>query len=522
MIQPFPHPKFNGGLNVRDQPDVVDGSQALDVLNVTFTERGALRQRDGYAKFTSVEGTNRYDSMHPFYTTGGTKHLICGAGNRLEAIGTDGAIVASGSTTLPTASPHYFARFGGPTGEHIYVSNGTDLVRRWTGTAWEISGGAITYTGTAPDGKFLAVTPWDNRLVNANRVGTTAGDNPSSVRFSAAGVPTTWGASDYIDLEPGDGEQITGMIAWRERLFVFKESKFFVFSSTSTSSTGTAVFNYYPVENGQGLVAAGALCVGRDGVYFLARDGVYRTTGGVGELVSGALDPLFRGETPDFFQSSTINQAQISKARMAFWQEQVFLSVPTGSSTTNNRVFVHDPRFGWWTLYDFPAAAMCTFRVSDNDQLMFAYATGTKDIGRHTTGLTTDAGVAIDSRWTSGWFDLGATTVKTLREFKVWGKGSVFFGVGRDFSPAEFSQSVVFAANTDTWGDGTGSDTWGDGTGSDTWGAGQEVQVQLVRRAVRGTVFSVTVADVSGAAWTVNRLAHHVREGEFATTKERD
>ena len=522
MLVPFAHPAFNGGLNVRDQPDVVDGSQALDVLNVTFSERGAVRQRDGYSVFTGAGGTNRYDSMAAFYTTGGTKHLIVGAGNRLEALGTDGAIVASGSTTSPTASPHYFARFGGPTGEYMYVANGTDTVRRWTGSAWQASGSGITYTGTAPDGKFLAVTPWDNRMVNANRVGTTAGDNPSSVRFSAAGDPTTWGANDYVDLEPGDGEQITGVLAWRDRLFVFKESKFFVFSSTSTTSTGGAQFNYYPVENGQGLVAAGAVCAGRDAVYFLSRDGVYRTTGGVGELVSGALDPLFRGESPDFFQGSAINQAQISKARMVFWQEQVFLAVPTGSATVNDRVFVHDPRFGWWTLYDFPAAALATFRVSDNDQLMFAYSSGTKDVARHTTGLTTDAGAAISSRWTSGWFDLNATTVKTVREFKVWGKGSLFFGVGRDFRSAEFSEEVDFTAGADTWGDGTGSDTWGDGTGSDTWGSGAVVLVQLVRRAVRGTVFSVTFEDVSGAAWTVNRLAHHVREGEFPTTKDRD
>ena len=99
----FPFRGFGGGLNLRDGPDVVSEDQAIDLLNVLFTTRGAVAQRSGYAKLTQAEGTNRYDSLSPFYKADGTKQLVAGAGNRLEAISTAGAVVAS--SAAPTANP---------------------------------------------------------------------------------------------------------------------------------------------------------------------------------------------------------------------------------------------------------------------------------------------------------------------------------------------------------------------------------------------------------------------------------
>ena len=45
---PFQFTDLSGGLNLRDKSDAVGEKEAVDLLNVTFTERGAVRQRDGY------------------------------------------------------------------------------------------------------------------------------------------------------------------------------------------------------------------------------------------------------------------------------------------------------------------------------------------------------------------------------------------------------------------------------------------------------------------------------------------
>src|SRR3954471_4053742 len=392
-------PGFSG-LNLRDQPNQIDPTQALDLLNVTFTERGGVKSRDGYAKFTSVALTNRPDSLGAFYTVAGTTQLVVGNGLRLDALSTAGASVASVATT---ASPHYFARFGGPTAELMFISNGTDTLRQWNGTAFSTP----AFTGTTPTGRFVAVTPWDNRLVNARFSGPTLGANPSTARFSDAGVPTTFTAANFVDLTPGDGEQIMAVVAWSRYLFVFKESKFFRFNGTSTGAGGTPVFNFETVDTGIGLAAPRAVCAGRDGVYFLSRTGVYRTAGTTVEPVSSLLDPFFSNTTSGFYTGGALNMTSVANAAMAFNREQVFVAVPTGSSATNNRVLVYDPRYQWWSLYDMPAAAMAPFRVSTQSDLMFAYAAGTNDVGRHATGQVTDAGAAIPSRWRSGWWDMG-------------------------------------------------------------------------------------------------------------------
>lgn len=510
-LTPVAFPGFTGGLNLRDQPNQVDPTQALDLLNVALIEREGIRSRDGYAKFTSSALTNRPDSLAAFYTVSGTAQLIVGNGSRLDALNTAGTSIANAA---PTASPHYFTRFGGPTAELLFISNGTDSVRQWNAAAFSIP----AYTGTTPTGRFVSVTPWDNRLVNARRGGTTAGDNPSTVRFSDAGTPTTFQAANYVDLTPGDGEAIMGVVAWERYVFVFKETKFFRFYGTSTNSTGATVFNYEGINDGVGLISSRALAGGRDGVYFMGRDGMYRTTGSRAELVSSTLDPFFAGVAPDFLVSSPLNLGALTSCAMAFHREQIYLAVPTGTTSTNNRLLVYDPRYDYWTLHDIPAGALAPFRSSTTSDLMFAYAAGTNDVGRHATGLTTDAGSTIASRWSGGWWDLGGPRRKTVRESLLWGKGKIRMGLGVDFSTARNTAPITFAQNTDTWGDGTSSaDTWGDGTSSaDVWAAGLRLVPKLNRSAARATMFSLSLANFDATAWSVYRLTLRTRENSGA------
>src|SRR4051795_11250109 len=107
--QSYAFADFSGGLNLRDKADVVTDKEAIDLLNVTFTERGAIRQRDGYADLTTADLTNRVDSLGVFYSASGNKHLIAGCGTRLEAISTAGAVLAS--KTALAGGPYSFARF---------------------------------------------------------------------------------------------------------------------------------------------------------------------------------------------------------------------------------------------------------------------------------------------------------------------------------------------------------------------------------------------------------------------------
>jgi hypothetical protein len=510
----FPFGQFSGGLNLRDKADVVRDDQAIDLLNVEFTEVGAIRQRDGYVELTSSALTNRVDSLAPFYKADGTKQLLAGCGTRLEALNTSGAVVSS--LTGKTSGPWVFQRFAAPGSEYAYAANGVDTVVRWDGTNW-------TAPANMPKaGSLTALTgAKSNRLVaTCYGTGTTSGpaasaSNPSRVHFSDPGLPETWTINNYIDLEPGDGEQNMAAVSWHDRVFVFKETKFFVFGDESERADGTPQFNYYAVDTGVGLAAKQAITIGRDGIYFMSRQGVYVTNGGPPVPVSDIIEPFFVGNPEVYFLSSTLNQAQIGLTRLTWHKERLYLAVPTGTATACDRVLVHDLRQHWWSLYDIPASSLASWRKGDQAELHFGYAAGANKVGRVSTGSTDDVGTAITSRWRSGWFDYGESVVKTIRESKLWGVGSVTVNFSKDFerSAAQSGVAVFGASATDLWGSGAGPDTWGDGTGSDTWGGAGQVSATLVRRAIRGVVFSTEFVSVTGApSWSIHRVARHLRE----------
>src|SRR5205085_12380771 len=142
-----------------------------------------------------------------------------------------------------------------------------------------------------------------------------------------------------------------GAAMWRELTFIFKETKFFVMWGESTAADGTPVFNFREVVNSAGVAAKNSVAVGRDGVYFLNRRGVYHTTGGDPELLSDRIGPLWTGDPEVYYQGSPINLGQISTARVTWLNEQLFVAVPTGNSSVNDRVLVYDTQHQWWTIY---------------------------------------------------------------------------------------------------------------------------------------------------------------------------
>lgn len=497
--------RFDGGLNLTEGADVVRPEQCVDCLNVVYLLAGGVAQRSGYKRFTSAELTNQPDSLYAHYESDGTKQLIVGNGNRLDVLNTSGASIANVATT---ASPHSFVRFAAPGSEHTLIANGTDTVRRWDGAAFSTP----AYTGTTPTGRFLAVQATDNRLACAR---TSA--NPDRVLFSDPGVPTTFGANNYVDLHPGSGEAITGLVAWREYVFAFKESEFFVFYGNGTGATGAPVFNFRAVS-GAGCV--GAVCVAPEGVYFLDRRGVYRTTGGAPELVSGALDPLFLGGSSLYYQGGEADPSLLASARLHWSQGRLYLAFAT--SSTNNRVAVLNPAAGWWTLFDMPVAAMASFRPSSREELLFAYASGSKRVGRYfeDSGFAADdtltddtGGNAITSRWRQGWVDYGSQDQKQLRQSKLWGEGTAQFGFAVDFQQrVRWTPATRLSATTDTWGGGTGSDLWGDGSGSDLWGPAGTTRPWLLSQSAVGHVIAFAVQNSTlRTSWGLHRVEHGFR-----------
>jgi len=549
----YTYADFSGGLNLRDKADTVGDREAIDLLNVTFNERGAIMQRDGFADLGDTDLTNRVDSLGAYYRADGLRQLVAGCGTRLDVLDVGGHI--DGSLTGLLGGPWSFVRFAAPGSEHLYAANGLNTPQRWDGSAW-VSGDAIAnvdgVAGRAmPKAGSLAVTatvPGDtsgsnasNRLI-ATAFGTQgnggpggAPTNPSRWYASNPGQPERWetdGAAgppvrgrNFGDLTPGDGEQIMAAVTWRELVFIFKETKFFVLWGESTAADGTPIFNFREVVNSVGLASRLAVTVGRDGVYFFNRRGVYRTSGGNPELLSDRLDPLWTGNPADYYRGDPINLGQLGRVRLHWLMEQLFVAVPTGVRTVNDRMLVYDTEHKWWTVYDIAASALAGFRRADQAELHHGYASGPQRVGHRSFGSVTDRGQPITSRWRSGWSDYASSQVKTIRETRAWGRGAVRASFSADYQLNERgSVPMPFTVLGDEWtyakltaADGTYAQlgatytSYANLTGNVP--AVPQIGDWLARYAIRGVVFSTEFAnDPLLPYWSVHRVARHMRE----------
>ena len=502
---PVPIPGFGGGLNLRDRVDAVDPTQAIDALNVTFGTRGSVQQRAGIDNLTASPLTAAGATMIPYYQTATTPSVVVGCGTRVEAVAAAGTVTSQTGLTTGTWG---FARFGTPGVEAVYFGQGSTNLNKLVNTTF------TTAIASTPEAGALCVMPASNRLVATRFLNTTGGpdgtaasSSPSHVYFSDEGAPETWTTTNYIQLTPGDGEAIQACVAWKEFVFVFKESKFFVFTEESADAAGAPIFNYRTVDAGVGAIGPKSVCAGTDGVYFAGRDGVYKTTGQEPQRVSGAVDPIFDSSVSasDFYQGGTLLQSQATNTALWWHNERLYVGF-TSTGTANNYTLIYDPTYNWWSLTDLKAAAGCSFRRSSTPELTFCDTTN-KHVYFSNSSLTSDNGTAITSRWRSGWTDFDTPTQKTVRRSEVWGTGAVFAGMSPDFEAATGTLELLnFAdATTTTWN----LEAWN----VSTWATPAQLVGAHRKTSTRGTVFSLSFYNATlDQRWSAHRLEHQIRQ----------
>jgi hypothetical protein len=144
----------------------------------------------------------------------------------------------SGAATITSGVNWDFVQAAASGGQGpLYAMNGTDTPLQWTG-----SGNVASWTassGSVPNGTMCKL--------HANRVwvaGVSA--NPSRLYWSDVGDPRAWPAANVVDLDPQDGDVITGIGTIGPYLLVFKKTKTFVIYDDATGanrrlSVGSAV-----------------------------------------------------------------------------------------------------------------------------------------------------------------------------------------------------------------------------------------------------------------------------------------
>lgn len=485
-VTPFPFHSF-GGLNL-GAPDEIDG--ALDLLNVDWdSSLGSIRQRWGYSNLTGSAAAAAYKA--PCVTP--SKKILVARSTTLEALSSTGTSLAT--TALASASyPMSCVAFGSPSASYVYVGT-YDAIKRWDDSASTFSSPA-----GGPKARLLTVQLPDNRLVAA---GTASGANgpggatssESHVWFSNAGDAETWSSNDYVQLSPGDGEVFTGAVQWRGQVFVFKQTKGFVFYGNSVDASGGAVFNVraFPLNTKIELsntFSAAPVTAGRDAVYFTSNDGLYATTGDVPAKVSGDVALAWQGgwgKIPPYFAGYFANGGNLLGASygLTYANERLFLS--SVNSGAGGHLF-YDLTLDAWGYWDLPGGALVG-SLFGSEQALVLNRLDANHVAVLRSAFTTDAGADISSYYRTGFNDYGTDTEKTIRDAELWGTGTVRYSASADFDATLGTTEDVTLGTSPAIDHGF---------------------VHAPAASLKGTLFSHQFASVSGGAWAVHRCTQNV------------
>lgn len=420
-----------GGLDVVTDPLDVGADGAVDAVNVDLDRRGLLRSRDGLTAFSSFTqgsaASNPFTAVHELHD--GNVLAYAGAGPAtLYAVGTSGAALAT-QTTGFGAPTWGVTSYSTPTAGFTFISSG-NTPTRWDGSVFAVP----TYTGTQPGGAGLAVTPWDNRLVNFAMQGNVGPTDVNRVLFSDATDPLTFSANNFVSLVTGgtSGSTLKGGNTFANRLFLFSQRRLFIFYGTSIQSDGTPVFNYLTIDTPYSNASVGPTVTGPDGVYVLTSEGLYRTQGGAFQLVSDTIAPILKGNTGAY--SSTLPSLTllgVNNESSACVDGRLYFTATTGSfSSDPTHILVWDTKLSQWLLWSTTYEWLASVSNRRAPRLLVSQRGGSSanPILYLDQTATTDNGTAIASRYKSGRYPLTdrGNVAETL-ESRLIGTGTVTF-----------------------------------------------------------------------------------------------
>jgi hypothetical protein len=220
-VQTLPTSDFRGGVNYNADAFQLGPNQVSDALNVDFDPNGGFTRRDPVTVINS-SGITAAKNIWSFITSNaGTKQIIVQDGND-AAYSTGANFTNINPDALATTGTMYAATAND---KNYIMRNAERAAFTWNGTASAVltdAHGAYNDNLAAPAGGKMPLAKYISFhrnylfVANTNESGTA---RTSRIRFSHPFSDLTgtkgaedWRTNDWIEVSPGDGDQITGII----------------------------------------------------------------------------------------------------------------------------------------------------------------------------------------------------------------------------------------------------------------------------------------------------------------------
>jgi hypothetical protein len=481
-IRLFPMSEFTGGWNLRADAFQLGPTESPDLLDVTVEIGGGFVQRQVVQPYATA-AAGPIQNLWSF-STPSTQQVLA----QYSVSGTSYLAWTTGSTwtQVATLNPSQKAR-AAVLNNVMYVVSGAAAVIRWDGTTatalnqnWnETIGGEGASDLNMPMARLACAHAGRMFVAYTTESGT---EHPSRLRWSHIGCPEDWRQEDYIDIDVGrDGDFITALVEFRDRLYIFKNNSISILSGYSTTN-----FAVTTISQDIGAVSQEAVCTTDVGLFnFSWPQGVYLDRGTGPYPIFDRIFPLIR--------DAWIPSAYRQNICMGWVNQNLWCSIPYGSGATyNTRTLVYNPwifknrylRFlqGPWYPYSMGIGAFARVMQPSGPTMYLAAKANDVHVGQlEQNGFQDNWGSGatnISSYFRTRWIDIGSpSVVKRWRPPDIAlrnpGSGKVLVEVRKDYNPSVVHN--VFQVGTPSsgvtgmlWDDGSGTvgGKWDDGTGT--------------------------------------------------------
>ena len=377
---------LSGGQNTRVQANSIKETQAVGMSNMDITVPGQRKKRPGSVLIGNDIGAVQFEALFNYVIQGATDQLIGYTGSSIRAWSGSGNWAAGYKTNFTASQTDVGiigAKESGNTPDDIVVvSNGTDNVFRFlpAGTAADLGD-----TNTSPP--KTTVMAW-----YANRIWSLKNDlfyysDAYASDYSAAFDRTT----NSFRIPVGEER---GIVPTRDLgMVVMGDEAIWALNPTSTPA---ATDKPVPLVTFVGCVSKNGWAMVGDDVYFFAQDGLRELKRTVQDkLQTGDSFPVSYALKEEF---EAISWAHIANLSMKYYDNKLFISVPTGAATFST--WVYYPSYNAFTVIDgWSPTCMETYKVS-GEQRFYYGAQGDGVVyrgwyGRTDEGTTTTNGTAV-------------------------------------------------------------------------------------------------------------------------------
>jgi hypothetical protein len=419
---------FSGGVHIESGTYQIADNQCQDCRNVVAIEGGALDKRRGFERLSEIKDATDptpvqlLNSAHTLFPVNLASESLLAVGPVYSGGATDSIVkvsTAGVATSLKaglTANTRWefvqgpIATDETPDQGPIYGINGVDTPQYWDGASsatanWAASNGTVPSTA-----KFLIYHLdkfWASGCVNCSgRIWSTGLSDDATPLPD----PCNWD-TDYIDdVDPEDGQDITGLGTVGPYLLVFKDRKSYVLSDP----VGRA---YRTLSSNIGCSAHRSIVETTRGTLFLSEDlGVCLTDGSQIQQVSESILPLLR-------EVANNQPTALRNAVATYHEESYYLSVPYNDNE-NSIILEFQLDTGAWWIHSAAAADFALLDPTGTPRL-YAAGPGVNRIFRaFSPNIYTDDGETYESYWTGPYWTWGNPHLnKRVSQYRVDGLG---------------------------------------------------------------------------------------------------